>query len=56
VEGDPGQGVVSSSPHRHGGELAQAFDFLYGGSVRASSLRAPPSRTPPIPFTGPAMG
>ena len=31
--------------------LAKAFDFLYGESVRASSLRAPTSRTTPIPFT-----
>jgi hypothetical protein len=31
--------------------LAKAFDFLHGESVRASSLRAPTSRTTPIPFT-----
>jgi hypothetical protein len=31
--------------------LAKAFDFLHGVGVRASSLRAPTSRTTPIPFT-----
>src|SRR5260370_17618884 len=34
-----------------GGVLAKAFDFLHGVRVRASSLRAPTSRTTPIPFT-----